>query len=307
MFLHKAYSRFPYAVPPRVKFFNLFRNFFRIPPLERFLVKQLEQNPDGFWRRSIPPLYFYPDNSLRTATRDGVVFRLDISRLIDHWIYFHSMKNKSLQNLFRFIKPDFTVLDIGTNLGYVALTCAQLCKQGKVYAFEPDTENYAALQQNLALNPFTNVKTFQVALGATAAEGALYKLYSINPGANRILAEAPVQSVGSERVEIKPLDAFKRDGTISKADVLKIDVEGFEIFVLQGAREVLEAWKPLLFVEVAEVNLRQQQYTALDLIRYLESLDYTVLDAATLKAIDLTEENMHVDALCFPNTKPLTF
>jgi hypothetical protein len=80
---------------------------------------------------------------------------------------------------------------------------------------------------------------------------------------------------------------------------LKIDVEGFEIFVLQGAEKLLQRFKPILFIELAEVNLNEHGFTAKMLIEYVERLNYNVLDAKTMDPLDKLKPNHHTDMLCF--------
>ncbi|HEY9048579.1 MAG TPA: hypothetical protein VIN08_21880, partial [Ohtaekwangia sp.] len=73
--------------------------------------------------------------------------------------------------------------------------------------------------------------------------------------------------------------------------------------VLQGAKEIIHTWHPILFIELAEVNLRQQNYTAKKLIEQVESLGYNVLDARTMQPIDRDVKEHHTDILCFSNYK----
>jgi hypothetical protein len=84
---------------------------------------------------------------------------------------------------------------------------------------------------------------------------------------------------------------------------MKVDVEGFEIFVLQGARNLIAKWRPVLFAELAEVNLRQHGFTAVELVKFIEQLDYDVLDARTMQAIDIHKTDYHTDIICFPRSK----
>ena len=298
--MFSAYKRYPFPVSLRTKFFNIFRYFFSYPFLEKFLVAKLSKRKTK-WSKFIPPLYFYNDSSIRQVKRNNINYRLCINRLMDHSIYFFSVRDEGWVNLFRILKPEFSVIDAGANIGFLSLKFAQLCSRGLIYSFEPDSETFSFLRQNVELNKVPNVKLFNKALGAESGVAKLYKLYANNPGANRILKERPESPVVSETIELLTLDALKREGFIRKVDLIKIDVEGYELFVLKGAKEVIEEWKPLLFIELAEINLRQQHCTALDLIEFVENLGYNVLDARNMQPVDKTFANHHTDILCFPN------
>lgn len=297
-----AYKDYPFHVPLRVRFFNLFRFFFLIPFLERFLITRLQQEKK-WWQRLVPPLYFYKAGSIRQAERNHIVYRLDISRLLDHSIYFYKINEPTWENLFKHLNRDFVVLDIGANIGYLSLNFARACSEGFVFSFEPDSQNFKDLQTNIKLNDFENIKIFKKALGEKSGDAVLFKMYPNNPGANRILSTSPEQSCQHENVEVAALDEIDELKSTNRIDLIKIDVEGYEMFVLKGARELIEKWRPLLFVELAEVNLRQQGYSALSLIDFIEELDYEVKDARDLRDIERHKDNHHTDILCLPKKK----
>src|SRR5438105_2610526 len=95
--IFSAYHNYPYPIPLRVRFFNCFRYFFTFTTFERFLVKKL-QNGNGFFRRLVPPLYFYSRGSWRIVERNEINFKLDISCLIDHSIYFLVLNEPTWEN-----------------------------------------------------------------------------------------------------------------------------------------------------------------------------------------------------------------
>lgn len=295
-----AYKRYPFRVPLRVKFFNLFRYIFQFRILEKFLVSKLASGKSGFWKRLIPPLYFYESGSFRNVVRDNIYFRLDISRLIDHSIFFFKVRDVGWENLFRLLKPDFHVIDAGANMGFLTLKFSRICVDGVVYGFEPDSDNFNDLSQNLRLNGFENVRLFKTALGEKPAEGTLYKVFANNPGANRILPHEPSFFFGSETVQITALDQYLSKGIISRVDLIKVDVEGFELFVLMGAREIIERFKPLMFIELVETNLRRQNCSSRGLIEFIEGYNYTVLDARTMLPIERNHGDHHTDVVCIP-------
>jgi FkbM family methyltransferase len=297
--IFSAYKRYPFVVPPRVKFFNLFRYFFRIGILEKFLATRTSDGRSSYWKRMVPPLYFYPAGSFRVVVRDGITFRLDLSKQLDHSIYFSLVKDVAWHHLLQLIRTTFHVIDVGANIGYLTLQFAARCRSGRVYAFEPDSDTFSKLKQNVGLNEFNNIELFHTALGAFHSKAQLFKLYESNPGANRILSHNPDSSVGSETVEIQALDSF--ESRLEIVHLIKIDVEGFELFVLQGAARIINRFRPILFVELIDINLEQQGCRGRQVIDWLKAIDYIILDARTMKPLE-TYEQYYTDIICFPDS-----
>ncbi|HEY8937844.1 MAG TPA: FkbM family methyltransferase [Cyclobacteriaceae bacterium] len=298
--LFTGYKRFPYPVPLRSKLTNVIRYIFKMPLLEKFLISQLTNGNKEWWKKFIPPLYFYSPGSIRYVVRDNIHYRLDVSTFLDHAIFFCQMnEDPAHHNLFKVLKHDSVVFDIGANVGYLTLNFARTCSHGHVYSFEPDTQNREALLTNIKLNTFQNINTYKVALGSQRGKASLYKYYPGNPGTNRILNEKPITKHTVEEVNVITLDNFVDEEKISKVDLIKVDVEGFEKFVIEGARKVISKWKPVLFVELVEFNVNQQGYTCASLVEFIESFGYEVKDATTMSAVDKSKKNHNTDILCF--------
>lgn len=296
-----AYKRYPFKVPLRTKFINVFRYFFTFRLPEKYLLKQLSRNGSGWWRKVMPPLYLYRPGSTREVMREGIRYTVDISRLIDHSIYFYNFQEVAWSNLFTVLKDNSYIIDAGANIGHLSLQLAKRCPNGMVYSFEPDPDNFNDLHRNVQHNSFQNIKLFRKALGAREGVATLYKIYRMNPGTNRILSQQPEGEFRSETVDVTTLDELDKQGIFKRVDFIKIDVEGFEGFVLQGAAGVIQKWRPVLFIELVDVNLKQQHWSSLSLAEYVERLGYTVLDAKYMQPLDKTNIT-YTDILCFPTT-----
>ncbi len=135
--------------------------------------------------------------------------------------------------------------DIGANVGAIALVLAQRCGPGgRVYAFEPGPPNLARLRRNLRLNPELAARTEVIAAGVGDSAGELWWAEEPgNPG-NALLA-----SMGTDRVPVLTVDDFVRERAIGRIDLMKIDVEGMELKVMQGARHSLLRLRPILYFE----------------------------------------------------------
>ena len=96
------------------------------------------------------------------------------------------------------------------------------------------------------------------------------------------------------------LDEYIEQQQIPKIDFIKIDTEGYEMHVLKGAVETLKKFRPLLFVELSDDNLRQQNNTPQELVLFLNGLGYSAKNAETNEIIS-PQSNLHncfMDILC---------
>ena len=134
----------------------------------------------------------------------------------------------------RLVSPGMKVFDVGANAGFYTLAFSRLVgDQGHVWAFEPFAENASNLLRHLALNQINNVTLIQAAVargpGITGFDIARNNsMGAISGGSKGYL----VPTVG--------LDSLIQGGTLPLPDLIKMDVEGAESLVLEGAKELLE-------------------------------------------------------------------
>lgn len=146
-----------------------------------------------------------------------------------------------LQPLFElYVKPGSTVVDVGAHIGTHVVTLSNLVgPEGHVIAFEPQTKMFNELRCNLSLNGVTNATPLPTALGDAFGEIEMAAPVRENEGGIGL-------GKGGNKAELRPLDSYE----FEKLSVLKIDVEGFEDFVLEGARQTILKHKPVIFIEI---------------------------------------------------------
>jgi FkbM family methyltransferase len=146
------------------------------------------------------------------------------------------------------------VVDIGTNIGnHMLYYCSHLSAKN-VICFEPNKINRETLIKNVELNHFSQVVTvYPFAVGAANGRGTQSNFSLGNTGMNRIDKFEGEPESNAETIEIKSLDSFN----LQQVDFVKIDVEGFEADVLNGASATFLRCKPVIMIEVFE-NSRQQ-------------------------------------------------
>lgn len=160
-------------------------------------------------------------------------------------------------------------LDVGANIGLTAFFMSNHVPEGAVYAFEPVPATYADLVAGIEYNSLSNVHAYNLALGENTRTVIFRDIpkfssgnFQILPGSenSRLLPLVEVQSV--------PLDAFVAIVGLERVDLIKIDVEGFELDVLNGSRRTLQRFRPDVVLEFNHFCLTTQRETSpLDAIR----------------------------------------
>ncbi|OJV12703.1 MAG: hypothetical protein BGO21_02870 [Dyadobacter sp. 50-39] len=165
----------------------------------------------------------------------------------------------------KIIKKEGKVLDIGANIGITVAPLAKHVVDGEVHAFEPISENFAALKRVIRYLKLQNVKAFNIALGSQ--EGTL-KMIMPSHGNSRMQGLSKAFEEGSDekgtiyQVQLKRLDDLYPDEIDITA--IKIDVENYELEVLKGAKNLLERNKPTIYCELWDNEVR---YSVFDLVR----------------------------------------
>lgn len=262
----------------RVKVLNVFRAIFKISFLEKIIISLTTgKSPKNFFSKLAPNPYQYPINSFRTINRNSITMKVDISDYIGHYLYF-GFKDLEINKLYSICSEGSNVLDIGTNIGWVAHNLARISKTGKVFGFEPDPFNYDRCAENIALNNFENLIVFPWGLGLANAEIGMEVRTPSNLGGNRI---APDGAIVTRKVQIKRLDDIAQIQCQSKIDLIKIDVEGYELKVLRGGVQTIMRHHPVLYIEVDDNNLKDQNDSALLLVEFLMDMGYKEIRHAT--------------------------
>ncbi len=158
--------------------------------------------------------------------------------------------------LVRELSPGATFYDIGANIGFVTIIAARLVgPTGRVVAFEPVPENVAAIKRNLALNGIDWVDVRPVAVSARAGRASLV-LSEVSAFSRLSTMHTPTGARGTLEVDVDSIDELlARDARTPPPDVVKIDVEGAELDVIEGMRETLAARRPVLLCEVHDCNV----------------------------------------------------
>ena len=150
------------------------------------------------------------------------------------------------------------ILDVGGSIGdYTCVGANRLPADGHIVAFEPIPENQAYIKKNLEQNQLTSKATVApVAVGDRDAEIDIYMVEGSVGTHSAAATSAAGVSTKSVHVPVVMLDSYVVENKLANIDILKIDVEGYDGFVLKGAQQLIRKFKPTMFIEFVADNLK---------------------------------------------------
>ncbi len=188
----------------------------------------------------------------------GFRMKLDLADEEQRKIYFygHYHERYEARMVLALLDMDEVFWDIGANIGYFSLIAATaLRNSGQILAFEPGHLAYERLLDNISLNSFTNIETYNLAVAEAEGEAVLYLSADI-ADSSASLYHSGKEPGGRQVCKTVSLDKFLVEQGLRPPDFLKIDVEGAELAVLQGAQNLIGEYTPLLLMEMEEKNLQ---------------------------------------------------
>jgi len=145
------------------------------------------------------------------------------------------------------------IFDIGSNIGTFTTWLSKAFPNGKIYCFEPQRSVFQILCGNIAINNLYNVYTYNLAIGKDNTKIKFHEPnYFIKNdfGTFSLIDDAIKEKNKNEIiVQINTLDWFIEYYEIEKIDLIKIDVEGMDMDVLIGAKNTIQKYKPIIFIE----------------------------------------------------------
>jgi len=207
-------------------------------------------------KRLIPSLYkkyiFLFSKWDKTIYVDNIQYNLDLRHLIDRRFFFHkTYENELFQPLLNIIdtKRIEYFFDIGSCWGLYSLRLSNKFKNLKIFSYDPIKKNIQRLNHSIKINNINNVKTFCIAIGnkQTVVELGATETYSPN------FEIGQQNAVVTEKCNMNSIDNLHN--LENKNIVIKIDTEGFEDKVLEGAFKLLTKNKVFCQVEIKDKNI----------------------------------------------------
>jgi FkbM family methyltransferase len=232
-------------------------------------------------------------NNSVTVRRGGLRWSLDLSEGIDFSIYLlGAFERSTVVTLQKLVKPGDVVFDIGANIGAHTLGLARsVGPAGQVFAFEPADFAFTKLQRNLALNPDLEARTYprQILLAATTTEPAPPEIYASWPlkQDDAVHPKHRGRLVTTRNAKVDTLDQVVAREGIDRLNLIKIDVDGHELPVLQGGLAALTKFRPVLVLEMSPYVHAEEHNSFAGLVALLRDARYSIQHASTWEPLPL--------------------
>jgi FkbM family methyltransferase len=223
---------------------------------------------------------------------------------------------ETVQFLARCYDKDGAFIDVGANVGLISLPFANIVDPSNsrvspfVFCIEAIKSNYEALLHNIKLNKRQNAiiaigkgagereKTVEIQVEGNLKDGG-------GTGTANILAEGTNHPCERIPLTITTLDALRDSGEIAdRCSLMKIDVDGYDFFVLQGAKKMLSFSRPIIFGEFSSHCLAWHGHSHDDVARYIEQFDYEVFSKkGNWQFTPMRKNKVDQDLLLIPKEK----
>ena len=208
----------------------------------------------------------------------GEYIHLHLNDWIDQQIYtegIYSVEKYHTMYFRNLLKPGWVFFDIGANIGYYTLQASmRVGKKGKIYSFEPVSKTLKNLRSNIKLNKFENIDTFQYIISDIGKTTRIYIGDETNTGTSRCSPQYIKNTQNYESIKSITVDDFVELNRINKIELIKIDVEGYEMKVLLGMRKSIAKYHPTLLVEINTKALAEHGDTPQELFNYFYKNGY---------------------------------
>jgi len=172
--------------------------------------------------------------------------------------------------------PKATLIDVGAHTGCYTLL-AKHHPDMTVYAFEPVPLTHEVLQANIALNGLSHkVYDYQAGVSNYNGEGTLHSIKNVGGSGVSLVDGTPAYHKDYDNlpVQVITLDSFCKEFNVAP-HCIKVDTEGGEKFVLEGAAETIQRYHPFLMVEYSQENANQYGYASNEVVAMIEAWGYT--------------------------------
>ena len=170
------------------------------------------------------------------------------------------------------------VFDIGANIGFFSLSVLKKYPNATIYAFEPGPHQFALFEETILRNQLKEkIKLFQVALGNSNGS-AEFRIHSSEDASG----DGFIDTERSGKTKKIIVSCFTLDywlinnPEIECVNLLKMDTEGSEFWILNGSSEFFKKFKPIIIMEIYPMNIRNYPFELSDLLNRIADLGYLI-------------------------------
>lgn len=261
---------------------------FRPPGMERLL--RLFCNPDGPSYTHFQCLAPYGGNFL---------IHVDTSSFLEWSVFFFGhYEPEVVRHIQRYLPTGGVALDVGANVGLMTLVMAKATGTGgRVIAVEPNPRVFERLSQNLQLNRVERITLYPCALGAGPGKATLHcpVANSVNQGCATFASKTQAPLSEDLEVSVQTLDQIVKQEQLLRLDLVKIDTEGWDFFVLKGGARTIESFRPVILFEFMKPGWTEAGVRLEEAAEWLRCLHYRLWAIQGRRLVPL--RNVRVD--CF--------
>lgn len=204
------------------------------------------------------------------------------------------------------LKKGNCFVDIGANIGLMSIVASKVVgSEGKIYSFEPHPNTVKILRFNVNLNSIKNIEIIEKGVGSKSGEAKIYDRWDVNRGGASLLSSSSKQE--SYDIHIVSLDEVFENIDVN---MIKIDIEGFELEALKGAVKILSAENPPILIVECTQETEHQDYSREELYSWLKNTNsrfkfYKLKGSKSRKSklIEITDKSelpTHDNLFCIP-------
>jgi FkbM family methyltransferase len=226
-------------------------------------------------------LEIYPSPKGTARVKVGT-YTIDVFPSRNRWwksMYIGCCGVEIIHNIKKFLNPGGVFIDVGAGIGYFSAIASDIVGiTGQVHCFEPCPKNVVAIQRMLKSNPGSNIVLNDLALGLDNSihEFNIKREYNATKASMNENVINPKEASEIIKVKTRRLDNYLEEEELSKISLIKIDVEGYEFFVLKGLSTFFEKMrnKPPIICEIDPYAYKEKDASLLELYNYMKNYGY---------------------------------
>ena len=198
----------------------------------------------------------------------------------------------ALREFKKVLRKDSVVIDVGANIGAHTLPLAKMVGAcGMVFAFEPTIFAFEKLRRNIELNPDLGkqISVNQLFLCHDVSEKVCPEIGASWPLMPSVKVHPLARFVkkSSNGAKRQALDQYIESNTVKRVDLIKLDIDGYELDMLKGAVNTIRRFKPKIMFELAPYILEEHGSSSRELLEFFDGVGYEISRTAFGRAVSL--------------------
>lgn len=200
-------------------------------------------------------------------------FKLDSYFAFSNFSDWGSSHNAGFETTIHLSKNKNCILDVGAHIGLVTLPLThQISSEGLIHAFEPSDINRKYLKKHIKLNKLNNVKIVDFLVGNKNLDQIPFYETSVPSGKNSVIQKLSSNKLHKNQITI---DTYCQENELVP-DIIKIDVEGYEMYVLDGCKNTIRTNKPLIILSVHPSQISKMNQNPNDIKTFAIQNNYNI-------------------------------